>query len=323
MPKVSVIIPVYGVEKYIERCARSLFEQTLEDMEFLFIDDCTPDKSVEVLRSVLKDYPAREEQVQIYRMPHNSGQAKVREYGWNHCIGEYIASCDSDDYVDTDLYEKMWEAAVEKDADVVRCDMYVVTNGSKICDKYPDSLFENRHELMSMILGLDRGFSSTCDKIFKRTLFTENNIRFPQCAMNEDRTLTSQLCFLAKKIVQVTGTGYYYILNSQSITGRKSLEACLERIRQCDVNRKLIEEFLLEQGALKEYEDALVSLKHFTRYHIAQYTYMWDVYKKWMTMYPGINHKVLTNPIIPIKEKVKCLMTMVGVYPIFKKIKGE
>ena len=62
MPKVSVIIPVYGVEKYIERCARSLFKQTLDDIEYLFIDDCTPDDSVDVLRNVLEEYPNRKSQ---------------------------------------------------------------------------------------------------------------------------------------------------------------------------------------------------------------------------------------------------------------------
>ena len=81
MPKVSVIIPVYGVEKYIERCARSLFEQTLDDIEYLFIDDCTPDKSVDILKHVLEEYPQRKSQVVIHRMEKNSGQAAVRKWG--------------------------------------------------------------------------------------------------------------------------------------------------------------------------------------------------------------------------------------------------
>ena len=68
MPKVSVIVPVYGVEIYIERCARSLFEQTLDDIEYLFIDDCTPDRSIEILKQVLEDYPQRKTQTIIHRM---------------------------------------------------------------------------------------------------------------------------------------------------------------------------------------------------------------------------------------------------------------
>ena len=106
MPKVSIIIPVYGVEKYIERCARSLFEQTLDDIEYLFIDDCTPDKSVEILKRVLEEYPHRKSQVVIHRMEQNSGQAKVREWGMQNATGEYVIHCDSDDWVDIHMYER-------------------------------------------------------------------------------------------------------------------------------------------------------------------------------------------------------------------------
>ena len=107
MPKVSVIIPVYGVEKYIERCARSLFEQTLDDIEYLFIDDCTPDRSVEILKQVLDEYPHRKNQVIIHRMEKNSGQAAVRKWGMLNVAGEYVIHCDSDDWVDIYMYEAM------------------------------------------------------------------------------------------------------------------------------------------------------------------------------------------------------------------------
>ena len=73
MPKVSVIVPIYRREKYIERCVRSLLEQTLGDIEYLFIDDCTPDKSIEILKSVLEEYPLRKKQVVVHAMEKNSG----------------------------------------------------------------------------------------------------------------------------------------------------------------------------------------------------------------------------------------------------------
>ena len=88
MPAVSVIIPVYNVEPYIARCARSLFSQTLEDLEFIFIDDCTPDRSMEVVREVLEqEFPARESQVRVFRMPVNGGLANARnpKSGFSGC----------------------------------------------------------------------------------------------------------------------------------------------------------------------------------------------------------------------------------------------
>ena len=97
MPKVTVIIPVYGVEKYISRCARSLFEQTLDDIEYIFVDDCTKDNSIGVLQEVLEQYPQRREQTRIVKLLVNSGQAAARKYGMQLATGDYIIHCDGDD----------------------------------------------------------------------------------------------------------------------------------------------------------------------------------------------------------------------------------
>ena len=103
--KVSVIIPVYGVEKYIERCAISLFEQTLDSIEYIFINDCTPDKSIDILKGIIAKYPKRAPHVRILNMLRNSGQAAVRITGLKNTKGNYIAHCDSDDWVDKNFYE--------------------------------------------------------------------------------------------------------------------------------------------------------------------------------------------------------------------------
>ena len=131
MPKVSVIIPVYAVEKYIERCARSMFEQTLDDIEYLFVDDCTPDRSIEIFRQVLEKSPHRKSQVTIHRMEQNSGQAVVRKWGMQNATGEYIIHCDSDNWVEVDMYRSMYEKAIEEDADVVICD-HAISNGTNL-----------------------------------------------------------------------------------------------------------------------------------------------------------------------------------------------
>lgn len=132
MPKVSVVIPVYGVEKYIERCARSLFEQTLDDIEFIFVDDCTPDRSMEILAQIIKEYRLRFAEknyvVRTERMPTNSGQAAVRRHGIQLCTGNYIIHCDSDDWVDKDLYKQMYLLAISSGTDIVISN-YSVSDG--------------------------------------------------------------------------------------------------------------------------------------------------------------------------------------------------
>lgn len=110
-PKLSVIVPMWSVEKYIAKCARSLFESTLDDMEFVFVDDCTPDKSVEVLQGVIEEYPKRKSQTIIVRHEVNKGLPQARKTGVAAAHGEFITHCDSDDWVAPEMYEKMLATA--------------------------------------------------------------------------------------------------------------------------------------------------------------------------------------------------------------------
>ena len=99
-PKVSIIVPIYRVEEYIERCAESLFAQTFDDIEYIFVDDCSPDKSVEILQRTLEKYPHRKRLTRIERLSSNSGQAAVRRQGIQLASGDYTVHCDSDDWMD-------------------------------------------------------------------------------------------------------------------------------------------------------------------------------------------------------------------------------
>ena len=97
MPKVSVIVPIYNVSLYVEKCARSLMEQTLEDIEYIFVDDCTPDNSLQILEETIKDYPHRQRQIKIVRHEVNRGLTSARNSGLSCVTGDYVAHCDSVD----------------------------------------------------------------------------------------------------------------------------------------------------------------------------------------------------------------------------------
>ncbi|MCM1452577.1 MAG: glycosyltransferase [Clostridium sp.] len=121
--KVSVLIPIYGVEKYIARCARSLFNQTLkEGIEFIFVNDATKDNSMDVLKSVIDEFPNRKEQIRIIEHSENKGLAVARVTGVTSAKGEYVTHCDSDDWVEPTMYEKMYNVAKQKGSDIVVCD---------------------------------------------------------------------------------------------------------------------------------------------------------------------------------------------------------
>ena len=123
--KVSVIIPIYNVSRFIERCACSLMQQTLNEVEYIFVNDATPDNSMELLRGVIARYPARAAQVKIVEHEHNKGLPAARNTGLAAATGEYIFHCDSDDFVEPEMLEHLYNAAKEKDADIVWCDWFL------------------------------------------------------------------------------------------------------------------------------------------------------------------------------------------------------
>ena len=254
MPKVSVIIPVYGVEKYIERCACSLFEQTLDDIEYLFIDDCTPDKSVEILKRVLEEYPHRKSQVVIHRMEQNSGQAKVREWGMRNATGEYVIHCDSDDWVDIHMYEEMYNKAIEEDADVVVCDFC-----STDCEneQYSKGLISKERENVIADVLLWRIAGCLWNKLVRRKEYTDHDINYPTHNMGEDAALIVQILWNAKRISYLPKPFYYYYLNQTSITKDVSDDNKIrQRFLQATANVKIIEQFLVDKATGK-IKDAL------------------------------------------------------------------
>lgn len=124
IPLVSVIVPIYGVERFIEQCVRTLMDQTLRDIEYVFVDDCTPDNSMEILGRVIQDYPYRKGHVKVLHNKKNQGIALTRKTGIKECTGEYIIQVDPDDYVSLDYCEKLYATASKKHADIVWCDFY-------------------------------------------------------------------------------------------------------------------------------------------------------------------------------------------------------
>lgn len=137
-PKISVIVPVYNVEKYVEKCVRSLFGQTLGDIQYIFVDDASPDKSIEVIKKTLKDYPDRANHVCFLRHTHNRGLTAARNTGLSAAVGEYILHCDSDDWMALDRLERMYTVAVKDDADIIYGDFTMAYGDRKEEYRLPD-----------------------------------------------------------------------------------------------------------------------------------------------------------------------------------------
>lgn len=310
MPKVSVIVPVYGVEKYIERCARSLFEQTLDDLEYLFIDDCTPDRSVEILQAVLEEYPNRKEQVVIHRMEQNSGQAVVRKWGIQNATGEYVIHCDSDDWVDVDMYRLLYEKAIAEDLDYVVCDYYETDGENHIEVKQTYS--PKKTDMMFSY------FTLWC-KIVKRSLYSNNELKYPLGNMGEDRVYTAQLAWFATSYGYVEKPLYYYYTNTDSIVHTidkdKSLSIFLQRKSNTDIICSFASSNNIDGCRLY-----LTNLKLSTLVWLYPFLGDKDIYNKWKIAYPELRYDCFSAFPSNKKECFRFYVAYSGLYSIIKRL---
>ena len=322
-PKISVIIPVYGVEQYIERCAVSLFEQTLSDIEFIFIDDCTPDRSIEILKQVVAKYKNRIIQngwtVRIEKLPQNSGQAAVRRQGILWAKGEYVIFCDSDDWVDHEMYRILYEKAKEGDCDMVRCN-FVRTDGIKqrLCRQIPIEAYDDPMSLLSYAL-LGYSLTSTCDKIFRRRLF-DNAITYPIHNMQEDAAYVIQLLYFCKRCAFVPYMGYYYFDNTSSISKHQSTESFMKRLDDVRSNADLIFAFLEGKKLSQRYREEIQVHKLSVRNHILNLLIKFKYVRLWNSIYPEINGLILFNKKASFENKVYYIMARLYIFSILLKL---
>lgn len=201
-PKVSILVPIYGTELYIEKCARTLFEQTYNNIEFIFVNDCTRDNSVHVLKRVLEEYPLRKSQTRIIEHKENKGLAGSRLTGLQNATGEYVWCVDSDDYVEKKSVEVLLPYMLD-DYDFISFNYFL--NDGKTTTK-----FESK-ELNVENLLTNRIPPSIWKCVVKRDLYYNNGI-WPVVGINvsEDYLLTARLILLAQKKILLDKEFLYY-----------------------------------------------------------------------------------------------------------------
>lgn len=316
MPKVSVIVPVYGVEKYIERCARSLFEQTLDDIEYLFIDDCTPDRSIEILNKVLDEYPQRKKQVKIHRMEKNSGQAVVRTWGMINATGEYFIHCDSDDWVDLQMYKTMYEKAKKNEADIVICD-YVIHDGHSVVRQIKGCHNTNIKIFIENML-LQRDSWSLCNKLFARTV-CDNGILYPKGNLGEDMVLTIQMSLNSKKMEYVELPFYYYYQNTDSIMSSRSLKKDILNFEGLKNNISIVESLLSKNPSIdNKYGVNRIQINALAR--LFQNVDNKKAYNLLLTAFPKVWRIAFFNPYIEFSLKLKYVLALVRLFPTLRSL---
>lgn len=207
--KVSIVVPIYNTSLYIEKCARSLFEQTHDDIEYIFIDDASTDDSLARLKTLLRDnYPQLHDRVKILCNEQNIGVALTRSLGMKEVTGDYIIQVDSDDWVEPDYVESLLNAAESQGLDVVICDFFYCFGEKQVVTEIEKCA--SIDECMSKILS-GECHGSLCNKLIKTSIIKEYSI-FPEPHLRilEDKLVVLSVLSHAKKIGYVCRPLYYY-----------------------------------------------------------------------------------------------------------------
>lgn len=251
--EVSVLVPIYNVSKYIERCAHSLFKQTFNEIEFIFVNDASTDNSLELLKNVITEYPELTNSIKIIQHKNNLGLAEVRNTALNASQGKYISVVDSDDYIEPQMIEELYKKAIEENADIVVSDIYMEFKNKSIYQI--DFLSDLPEDHFPDMLKNIKSHSHLCNKLILKSLYMREDCRVPS-GLNyfEDRHVMTRLFFYAKKIVKVNQAFYHYIqYNENSIT--KKITAM--NFKNMVDFWKMLEEFLKSKNVYEKYADVL------------------------------------------------------------------
>ena len=214
MSQVSVIIPVYNVEKYIDKCLESVVNQTYNDIEIIVVNDGTKDNSEEIINNYLKKYNNVK-----YLIKENGGLSDARNYGVKYATGEYIAFLDADDYLDYNLFSNL-QSYMNQNIDLIKYKMIRVDENGNNIDKINGPVFEkmNGQQAFNELFCKDTMMQPAWLYLYKKSFWDENKFEYPVGKLHEDFAITSLIILRAKSVVSTDIYGYYYVQSSERIT---------------------------------------------------------------------------------------------------------
>lgn len=271
MPKVSVIVPIYNVEKYLEKCINSLLSQTLEDIQIILVNDGSKDNS----GNIAKEYEQNNKDRVIYVEKENGGLSDARNYGLKYATGDFIAFLDSDDYIEKNAYEEMYNKAIEENADYVECDfIWEFPNKIRVDKQYP---YKNKKEMLSFVRVV------AWNKLIKRQLITDNNLEFPKGLRYEDVEFTYKLIPFVNKFAYVNKPFIHYVQREGSIANVQN-----ERTAEIFTVLDNVIEFYKKNNIYEKYRDEL-------EYNYARYLLCSSLKRMCKIKDKSIREKLLTE----------------------------
>jgi glycosyltransferase involved in cell wall biosynthesis len=212
--KISVIIPVFNVEKYLRRCLDSVLSQTFTDFEIILVDDCSPDASPEIC----EEYAQKGSRIKVIHNPQNKGLPQARKVGLEDASGDYILFVDSDDWIENNMLELLYNKAIGDDLDMVYCGFYRNTGGEQ--EEFDLHYIDDKFEVMRRVISRIHFPSAVWNKLVKHDIYKK--IIFPAASRGEDIQISIQVMHHIKKFGYIQKSLYHYCYNDNSICSDNS-----------------------------------------------------------------------------------------------------
>lgn len=315
-PLISIIVPVYNVEKYLSKCLDSLLSQTLSQIEIICINDHSTDGSL----SILSEYEKKDSRIKVVNFQENRKIGAARNVGLRMAQAEYIGFVDSDDWVNQDMYEKLYGIACSKNADIVAPYFYYSYYGENNVQKTQMGIpmenlsIEERNKHLIININGYRFWTS----LFKKTLFFDNNLFFAEGIFAEDNAIATVVYLMASRIEQIDDTLYYYRQNNISAVRSFDNYNFFDRMEASEICLNHMKDFGFYERYREEVEFSFISAYYvmtltgcFTRFSKPERKYADKVIKRMNELMPNFR-KNKYYKLIPLKRRGLCFLCSVS-----------
>ena len=303
MKKISVIVPVYKVEKYLNRCVDSIIKQTYKNLEIILVDDGSPDRCPEIC----DEYAKQDNRVKVIHKK-NGGLSEARNFGIDVATGEYIAFVDSDDYINEKMYDIFISELESNNSDIVIGNFKSFDDNSNIKNKnietYKVENLTNLEALKNMCTGGGTIYTVAWNKLYKKALFDE--IRYPVGKIHEDEFITYKLIYNSSKITYLDTELYYYYQRADSIMGSKMTPRNLSVLEALEERAEFFENNQLEN--LLDYNDRVLFFVLLKLYNGFRFQRNNKIYKELRLKISKLYKSIKNQKSLKLKNKIKYML---------------
>lgn len=303
LDEISVIIPIYNVEKYLEKCIDSVLAQTYRNIEIILVDDGSTDKCADICDSYLK----KDSRVKVIHKV-NGGLSSARNAGLDIAEGDFISFVDSDDFIEKEMLEKLYEALMEADADMAVCNFrWIDTNGARIAKQSKivihDGILDESAYWRKVYEPNGSCYVVAWNKLYRRSIWEK--LRYPEGKINEDEYVLHEILRVCNKVSCISYVGYNYIIREDSIMASKMKRANFDVLDAWFLRIFYFEKNCNYDEIKRQLSECCVEL--LVRYHTCRTKEEKERFQKYVQEYKVLYDNEKNRDGMPLKERIKTI----------------